>query len=108
MREYTHIELNVEVQAIGGHYVLDKEARMPYDGREVLYVVGAGIIDTSCCGMGGCRYAIVPGYVIDWKGRTNKDGLPVSEVDPIRDEKARKEIRQYIERSEFVQHVEFH
>ena len=51
-REYTHIELNVEVQSIGGHYILDKEVRMPYRGEEVLYVVGTGVVDTSCCGMG--------------------------------------------------------
>ena len=46
-REYTHIELNVEVQSIGGHYILEKEVRMPYHGEEVLYVVGTGVVDTS-------------------------------------------------------------
>jgi len=107
-REYTHLELNVEVQSIGGHYILEKEVRMPYHGEEVLYVVGTGVVDTSCCGMGGCRYAIVPGYVLDWRFRTNKDNLPVSEVMPIRDENVRKELTDRITKSEMVQLVEFH
>jgi hypothetical protein len=107
-REYTHIELNVEVQSIGGHYILEKEVRMPYHGEEVLYVVGTGVVDTSCCGMGGCRYAIVPGYVLEWKYRTNKDGLPVSEMMPIRDENIRKELQDRIKKEELVQLVEFH
>ncbi|UCD56078.1 MAG: hypothetical protein JSV16_09500 [Candidatus Hydrogenedentota bacterium] len=107
-REYTHIELNVEVQSIGGRYVLEKEVRMPYHGEEVLYVVGTGVVDTSCCGMGGCRYAIVPGYVLDWKYRTDGHSRPVSEVEPIRDEEIREELRQCIMRDELVQLVDFH
>ena len=108
IREYTHIELNVEVQSIGGHYILEKEVRMPYHGEEVLYVVGTGVVDTSCCGMGGCRYAIVPGYLLEWKYRTNDDSLPVSEVMPIRDEDIKKQIRDRIMKEEMVQLVEFH
>ena len=107
-REYTHIELNEEIQAIGGHYVLDKEVRMPYHGEEMLYVVGTGVVDTSCCGVGGCRYAIVPGYIVDWKHRTNGDGRAVSKVQPVRDEDIRKEITELIKESNLVQFVEFH
>ena len=35
-RDYTHHELNEEVTAIGGHYVLTKEVRLPFQDREVL------------------------------------------------------------------------
>lgn len=107
-REYTHIELNVEVDAIGGHYVLEKEVRLPYRGEEILYVVGMAIVDKSCCAPTGCRYAIVPGYVLDWHHRINGDNLPVSEVEPIRDQDARKEITGLIKKAEIVQQVEFH
>ncbi|MBI4830425.1 MAG: hypothetical protein HY801_02495 [Candidatus Lindowbacteria bacterium] len=108
LRTYTHIELNQEVCAIGGHYSLEKEVCMPYSGREVLYVIGLGIIDTSCCGMTGCRYAIVPGYILNWQSGLNANNLPVSEVEPVRDEKARREITELIKKAEFVQVVDFH
>lgn len=107
-RTYTHIELDTEVQAIGGHYTLEKEVRMPYDGREVLYVVGMALVDSSCCAVTGCKYAIVPGFIVNWKSGVNKDNLPVTEVEPIRDEQTRSEITARIKQTEFVQLVEFH
>lgn len=106
-RAYTHITLNEEVRSIGGHYVLEKEVRLPFNGREVLYVVGMGVVDTSCCGVTGCRYAIVPGYVVNWRIRTNKDDLPVTDVEPIRDEQTKQELVQRIKQAESVQVVEF-
>ena len=104
---YTHIELNIEVRSIGGHYVLEKEVRIPFNGREVLYVVGMGVVDTSCCGITGCRYAIVPGYILNWKSHANKDNLSVSDVEPIRDQDVKKEITERIKKTEMVQMVEF-
>jgi hypothetical protein len=65
------------------------------------------LIDTSCCAPTGCKYAIVPGYILGWRYRTNDDSLPVTEVQPIRDEEIRKEITDLIKQTEFVQHVEF-
>ena len=108
IREYAHIPLNEEVQAIGGYYVLEKEVRLPYHGEEVLYVIGMSLIDSSCCGVTGGKYAIVPGYILEWQHRTNDEGLPVTEVQPIRDEQIRKEIADLIKDADFVQHVEFH
>ncbi len=81
---------------------------MPFRGEEVLYVVGTGIVDTSCCGTGGCRYAIVPGFILDWRVRTNKNERPVTAVEPIRDADTRKELKEHITKAEMVQLVEFH
>ncbi|NQU07269.1 MAG: hypothetical protein HQ583_01815 [Candidatus Abyssubacteria bacterium] len=106
-REYTHIRLNEEVTAIGGYYVLEKEVRLPFHGEEVLYVVGMGLVDNSCCAPTGCKYAIVPGYILEWRHRTNHDDLPVTEVQPIRDDQTRKEITTIIKEKELVQQVEF-
>jgi len=105
--KYIHPELGQEITAIGGHYALVKEARLPFRGREVLYLVGYGIFDTTCCGTGGCTYALVPGSILDWKNETNADGLAVSLVEPIRDETIRREIRQLIKKQELVQQVRF-
>jgi hypothetical protein len=106
-KEYIHQRLNQEITAIGGHYVLMKEVRLPLQGREVLYVVGYAVIDTSCCGIGGCAYALVPGFILDWRYKRNKDGLAVSQVEPIQDEAIQKEVRWLIESNETVQQVSF-
>lgn len=106
-REYVHRELNREVTAIGGHYVLTKEARLPFAGREVLYAVGYAVVDNSCCGAGGMAYAFVPGFVLEWKIKTNDEGLAISLVEPIHDEAVQGEIRQWIERKEVIHQVRF-
>jgi hypothetical protein len=105
--EYVHQELNQEVDAIGGRYILLKEVRLPFHGRDVLYVVGGAIADTSCCGVGGCAYALVPGFVVDWKYRRNQGGLAVSLVEPIRDGIIQGRVRRLIGRAEIVQQVDF-
>ena len=59
-------------------------------------MVGGAIVDTSCCGVGGCAYALVPGFVVDWKYRRNEGGLAVSRVEPIRDEVIQGRVRRLI------------
>jgi hypothetical protein len=34
----------------------------------------------------------VPGYLVTWKGKTDKSGLSVSEVEPVTDEAAKQQI----------------
>jgi hypothetical protein len=97
IRGHVHQELNQEITAIGGHYVLTREVRLPFHGREVLYLVGCAVVDTSCCGAGGCAYALVPGFILEWKSQTDGDGLAVSQVEPIRDEATQREVRRLIE-----------
>jgi len=105
--EYVHQGLNQEITAIGGHYVLVKEARLPYHGREILYLVGHAAFDTSCCGPGGCAYALVPGFVASWHSRQTEDGLAISQIEPIHDTDARRDIVRLIQQLETVQQVMF-
>jgi len=70
---------------------------MSHRGKEFLYVVGMAIVDNACCGRGGCRFLNVPGYIVSWKGGESMDGLPVSEVEPIRNENDQREIRNLLE-----------
>ena len=107
MNKYTHLELNKEVNSIAGYYVPQKEVRLKYDNREVLYVIGQAVIECSCCAAGSWGYAIVPGYILKWQDETNKAGLPVSEIEPISDEEARKNISRIITEVEAVSQVEF-
>ena len=105
--EYIHQGLNQQITAIGGHYVLVKEARLPYQGREVLYLVGHAAFDTSCCGPGGCAYALVPGFVQSWQSSYTDEGIPISQIDPVREPGMQNEIRSLLERLETVQQVVF-
>lgn len=106
-QEYVHQELNQEVTAIGGWYVLAKEERLPFQGREVLYLVGHAAFDTACCGTGGCVYALVPGFILHWKKERNGDGLAVSLVEPIRDGGVQEQVRRLIEMDEGVHQASF-
>jgi hypothetical protein len=106
-QEYVHQELNQEVTAIGGWYVLAKEERLPFQGREVLYLVGHAAFDTSCCGAGGCAYALVPGFILSWREGENEEGFAVSQVEAIDDKGVQEEIRRLIEQRELVHQVQF-
>lgn len=106
-REYVHQELDQEVAAIGGHYVLVKEGRLPFEGREVLYLVGHAAFDTTCCGATGCAYALVPGFILNWKCEMNEGGLAVSQVESIHDKDARQKLERLITKQEMVHQVRF-
>ncbi|MFH1350611.1 MAG: hypothetical protein ABII26_06690 [Pseudomonadota bacterium] len=105
-REYTH-ELNKEVRSISGMYELEKEGTIEIDGKEVVYAVGNALLDSSCCGRFGCRYAVVPGFVVNWKYKKNDQETPVSTVEPITNEDFKKEISKILEANEWVNQVRF-
>lgn len=104
---YTHLELGQEIEiGIGGYYIPEKEARLEYNGREVLAVIGRAVLESSCAGIdnqcvsGSWRYAIVPGYIVSWQNTRNEAGLPVSETEPISDQRAQRDIRRILESNE--------
>ena len=74
-QEFVHPRLGQEVTAIGGHYVFGKEIRLPHNGREILYFVGYAVLDSTCCGVGGCAYVLVAGYIRQWKYKKNQGWL---------------------------------
>jgi hypothetical protein len=104
---YAHLELNRDIHAPAGYYTPQKEVRLKYDGREVLYTVSQAVIESSCCGASDFITALVPGYIVRWRAETNQNGLPVSEVEPIADEKTRDDIRKIIKETEHVSRTEF-
>ena len=96
--KYTHLEAGKDVViGIGGYYTPQQEVRLKYNGREVLYIIGRAVIESSCCGTGNWTYTIVPGYIVNWQNTKNEAGLPVSEVEPISDEEAREHIRKIVQ-----------
>ncbi len=103
---YVH-DLKREVQSISGYYMLHKEERLVHRGREFLYAVGDGVVESSCCGVGGCRYALVPGEVLNWKSGIDPEGLATSEVEPVTDGRLKKELVEIISGREAVSQVNF-
>ncbi|NIM96278.1 MAG: hypothetical protein GTO18_21480 [Anaerolineales bacterium] len=105
--EYVHQNLGVEVPSIGGYYVLSEEVRLPYRDREVLYLKGYSVFETACCGAGGCAYVLVPGFIIEWKGKKTKDGLSISLIEPIIDGGTQKTLKDQIEEKEVYHQIQF-
>ena len=107
LKDFIHPVINEEVRTISGYYVLARENRFAFNGREVLYYIGCAIVDSSCCAPGGCAYALVPGYIRQWKYKLNPENLSVSQVEPIRDAGVQSEIRRLIMKKDAVQQVNF-
>jgi hypothetical protein len=106
VKEYTH-ELNQEIRSISGGYKLDREIRIPWGGRELLCALGNARLDSSCCGTWGCRYALVPGYLLEWKTKKESTGKDVSRVEPVVDERTKQEITAFLQGTEAVTQVRF-
>jgi hypothetical protein len=104
--EYAHLKVNEDVTTIAGYYTPLKEVRLKYNGKEVLYVVGRAVIESSCCGVGHWGYVQVPGYVINWQNRANETGKPVSDIEPISDKTAREAISRIIREAESIPQIE--
>jgi len=106
--KYTHLELDKDVAiGIGGYYTPQQEVRLKHNGNEVLYVTGQAVVESSCCNVGSWIYAVVPGYIVNWQNAENEAGLPVSEVEPIIDEKVQEDIRQVIQKKEAASLISF-
>jgi hypothetical protein len=105
--EYVHNKLNQEVTAIGGHYMLTDEVVLSFKGKEILYLKGYAAFDTTCCGAGGCGYALVEGIILERHHIKNERDEWVSKLELISDMDERKEIEQLIRKKEMVQQVVF-
>ena len=66
------------------------------------------------CSSGGCRVqfpgfrsVLVPGFVIRHRYDKNKDGLEISEVEPIKDADAKKDLREIVHQKYGATQLEF-
>ncbi|NOY70338.1 MAG: hypothetical protein GXP53_12790 [Deltaproteobacteria bacterium] len=107
LKNFTHPALNEPITAIGGSYYYTAEFRREFEEDDLLYYVGAMVVDTSCCGTGGCAYAMVAGFVREWKYGTDDNGRPVSRVRPVTQKAGRERIAAFIRKKHTVQQVSF-
>jgi hypothetical protein len=60
MEEYIHEDMNEEIRSISGYYQYLEEGTLSFNGRDVLYLVGVGVVDNSCCGRALCPLSGFP------------------------------------------------
>lgn len=102
----THPRLREEVRSIAGYYVLNREEILSHEGRKLLYWVGYGILDTSCCGVAGCGFALVGGYLSERGQEVPPGGEVISTVEEVLPAE-REEVAALIRRRESVAQVNF-
>jgi len=107
MKEFVHPPLDEPVAAIGGRYVFTAEGQLPLDGRVLLYLAGWAVADATCCGVGGCAYALVPGWIIDLRQGVSPDGRAVSRVEPIKAPAMQQRLRRLLIETTGVSQVVF-
>lgn len=92
--DYIHPDLGEDVQGRAGFYTAVEELTMPYNGREVLYVMGVARLERPCCGSVCCwGYIQVPGFLVEKYVRGKGSTSPVSKVEIIENENDRDRIR---------------
>jgi len=64
-------------------------------------------MDTSCCGNGGCGFALVYGIINGWKTGENDEGKSITRLRPVRGELTQKAIRRLVMQREVVNQVNF-
>lgn len=106
-RDYPHPRISEQVDAVSGHYMLTDEKRLAVADGQVLYFTGYAVVDTACCGPGGCGYAVVAGKIIGHAYRRSADGRAVSRVVPIDDPGLQAEIGRRIMATDHVSQVLF-
>ncbi len=82
VKEFVHPRLGQEVEALAGYYTPIEEHLLPYNGRQVLCIVGRVCVDSSCCGTTNTEYVQVPGYLVK-KDIRPRDVRLISEIEPI-------------------------
>ena len=107
--DYTHSPLNEEVEFVCGSYHIEEENRLVYEGKHVLYIIGQTSPISSCCGghCSGLRFITVPGFIEAWQIKTNYLDFPVSEVEPVVEEKEKDEIRGILQREHNLSNINF-
>ena len=106
--EYRHTPLEEPVDLMCGSFYKMEEGRLPYHGREVLYFKGGTSTICSCCGTSpGVPYLKVPGFILRWQGRTTHSGIPITDVEPIRDEATKQELAAILREKYSISNIDF-
>ena len=106
-RDYTHQLLDKQYGGISGYYTPRKEFRLNYQSRQVLYIVGHAVVESSCCGSGNWDYVLVPGFVVNWHSGKNQSGLSTTSVEAVENLQDIKELTSVIQARENTNCITF-
>ena len=98
-KQYTHLPLRELREFSSASYWISQEDKIPYKDEEVLSIVRETSTELGCCAGGytpGFRSILIPGFIKKFKYTMADDGLFVSEVEPIEDERVKEEIRKIV------------
>ena len=86
-----------------------EEGTMDFNGRVVLYLVAESNNFQLCFLRRDSQLTTidVEGYVVRWNYRTNEDGSPVSQIEPVRDEEEQREIKETLQSKHGVSGINF-
>ncbi len=95
--KYTHAPLHEDVHFLAGSYALDREERVPFNGRDVLYVAGqTGSLSTCCGTVSPFSFIKVVGFVEKWHHAIDENGAAVSEVELVKGDALQNEVRDFV------------
>jgi hypothetical protein len=106
-KNFKHFAIGEEIRSAAGGYIVQKEALTKIGEKEILYYIASAFFDTSCCGAGGCGYAIVVGYVADHQFKQDKNGTLLTEVETIESENEKEKIKKILLDKEKLDQVVF-
>jgi hypothetical protein len=84
--EFVHPRLGEMVEAIGGHYLFNKEDGLDHGRGNIIYFVGYAVTDRACCGLSGCGYAVVAGHIVSLRYRINEENRFISILNPVEED----------------------
>lgn len=106
-KNFKHFAIGEEIRSAAGGYIVQKEALAKIGEKEILYYTASAFFDTSCCGAGGCGYAIVAGYVTKYQFNQDKNGTLLTEVETVESENEKEEIKKILLDKENLDQVVF-
>ena len=107
--DYVHLARQGEEIGWEIRFYTAAESTFECNGREVLLVE----VEAGGCSFCDGSYAHnltganIEGYVLKWKYRENEEGLPVSEIEPIRDKDEQKAIVKILKPRYSVSQINF-
>lgn len=93
------------VRSMSSWYEIESERSLYMDGHKVLYSLGRAVTDNACCGVFGCRFAVVHGFCKTNYG--NAESGNDWEIERISDAEWRGRVSEAISHVEKVHQVQF-
>ncbi len=106
--EYTHLPSEEDIGPSDRSYQV-QEKILEYKKRKILYLIVETTGVTFFCDRSSAPHIgsiIVPGYIVNWQSKKGRQGLSISEVEPIRDQETQREVRKMLQ-EEHVSNIDF-